>query len=505
VRLVDKLSEPSTLSKAIAVHARSLEHLERMGIADRLIDRGVRATGMILVDGGRELASVNLDEVESRYRFALCVPQTDTESVLTDRLHELGGEIERGIELVGLEQDGDGDVTATLRGPGGDERLRCSFVAGCDGGHSTVRKLIGQKLEGSFEGVWFLIADCDADHDLGEDQMVTFLHGDGVLAFFPLGGPRARLIVQLGRDRPAREAPTLEETAEVTAVRTGGRVVRIRNPRWLAYFEIHHGQVASYRVGNVFLAGDAAHIHSPAGGQGMNTGMQDAVNLAWKLGLAWHGAAGAGLLDSYHAERHPIGKRVIAFTNTLINAGTVTNPAARVARRWAASALLGHGPFRKRMVGDVSEVRISYRESPLVGGAPHRPAGSLEALHPGDFAPDVDGLAGDSAGMRLVELLEPARHTALFIARSKVDGCGTAADALRRSFGERLATVLVAPERVEDDRFDRRASDPEGRCADRYGASESLLAIVRPDGYLAFLGTPGELELAERTLARAIA
>jgi 2-polyprenyl-6-methoxyphenol hydroxylase-like FAD-dependent oxidoreductase len=502
IRLVDKLSEPSPLSKAIAVHARTLEHLDRLGVAERLVGLGVKATAMRLVEGRRELGSIDLTGIESRFPFALCVPQTDTEATLTRRLGELGGEIERGVELVALEQTEDG-VTATLRRQDGDERVQCTHLVGCDGGHSTVRKLVGEQLAGSFKGTWFLLADCDAEHDLEDASMMTFLHPEGVLAYFPLDGARCRLIAQVGEERPEGEAPTLEETAEIVTTRTGGRV-KISDPRWLAYFEIRHGQVASYRVGNVFLAGDAAHVHSPAGGQGMNTGIQDAVNLAWKLGLSWHGAAGPELLASYQAERHPVGEHVIRFSTALIDAGTVTSSVVRALRRWFLSALLGRSPVQGRLSKDVTEVQVSYRRSPLVGGAPHRPAGSLDALHPGDFAPEVEGVSADERSIHLGELFQPARHTALFVARSSSDECGRAAESLRRSFGAHVATVLVAPAAVADDRFDRVAIDPQAGCADRYGAAEAMLALVRPDGYLAFLGTPGDLELAERTLARAI-
>lgn len=502
VRVVDKLPEPSPLSKAIAVHARTLEHLDRLGVAEALVPLGVKTTGMTLVEAGKELASIDFTGVESRFPYALCVPQTDTEAALTDRLRALGVDVDRGVELVGAEQSEDG-VTATLRRDDGDEQLACSFVAGCDGGHSAVRKLAGQELDGSFHGLWFLLADCDARTDLDHDRMLTVLHHEGVLAYFPLAGERCRLIIQLGETRPDAAEPTLAETADLVEARTDGRV-RIDNARWLAYFEIHHGQVAAYRANCLFLAGDAAHVHSPAGGQGMNTGIQDAVNLAWKLQLAWNGAAGPALLDSYHDERRPVGAHVIRMSQALIQAGTVTNPAVRALRHGLAWTLVGHSPVAGRLADDVTEVDVAYRRSPLVGGVPHRPRGALRPLHPGDFAPDVDGIQSAGGCVRLAELFAADAHTALFVANDDGERCAAAATALGQNFGGLVRRVLVTRDVVADDRFDVLGRDPAQAVSARYGAADALLALVRPDGYLAYLGEPADLATAEALLARAI-
>jgi 2-polyprenyl-6-methoxyphenol hydroxylase-like FAD-dependent oxidoreductase len=477
LRIVDKLSEPSPWSKAVVVHARSLELLEALGVAERVVEKSVRTVGASLVADGKTLAEVDFTHVDTAYPFAASLPQDVSESILRELLAGLGVETERGVELVGLVQDDTG-VTATLRhADGAEETAEFAYAVGCDGGHSSVRALVGTQLEGSFEGTSFLLADCDAEHDLSRDRIYLYFAKEGVLALFPLPGQRCRIAAQLA-SKPGREAePTLQETQEIADARTGS-ALRLSNPRWLTYFEIHEAQVPSYRFGRVFLAGDAAHVHSPAGGQGMNTGMQDAVNLAWKLRLACLGAAAPGLLDSYHAERHPVGAHVVRVSGMMTDAATGGGTLARHARELLVSTLVGHTPLNETLARELTETRVAYHHSPIVGGLPRRTVGH-GPLHPGDLAP-VAGALGRT--------LDPLAHTALLFG----DAAATASTAehLRTNFGSLVRPVLV--------------EDPDGSLGARYGAGEGLLAIIRPDRYLAYLGEPEDLEGAERALAHAI-
>jgi 2-polyprenyl-6-methoxyphenol hydroxylase-like FAD-dependent oxidoreductase len=471
--LVDKLAEPSPWSKAVAVHARTLEVLRAMGVADRFVDASVHATGATLLAEGKAIAEVDFEHVDSSYRYAACLPQDVTESLLHDLLAERGGTVERSVELVGLDQDDDG-VTATLRSGGGAETTdRFSYVVGCDGGHSTVRRLVGTSLGGSFDGQTFLLVDCDAEHDLDRDRLYLVLHAEGVFGLFPLPGKRVRLIAQLAAKPETGAQPSLADAQRLADARMDGALT-LTEPRWVTYFEIHEAQVPQYRFGRAFLAGDAAHIHSPAGGQGMNTGIQDAFNLAWKLRLAWSGAAAPGLLDSYHAERHPVGAHVIRNASLMTGAMTHESTAARHVRGFLISTLVGHTPLRDKLARDLSETQIGYHHSPIVSGLPRRTVGH-GPLRPGDVAPVVG---------TLVEAIDPAVHTVLLFGRQS-----EAAAALRANFGALVKLVAV--------------DDPSGAIAARYGAGEGLLAIVRPDGYLAYLGEPDDVAQAEHALTRA--
>ena len=332
VRIIDKLAEPTDESRAIAVHARSLDMFDRMGIIDELVATGVKATNMRMLSGGRQLFQVKFDGVDSAFPYSLLTAQTETERVLTDRLTQLGVEVDRGVELVELTQD---DKTAALtlrRADGSTETLTTSWVVAADGAHSTVRHLIGTKLEGSFKGERFILGDCDAEHDMDPESMYTIFSPEGTVIAMPMRGGRARLMAQIhdAPGTPLNLNPTQDDLQQILDERVGG--ITITRSHWLTCFEIHHGQVPTYRHGRVFLAGDAAHIHSPAGGQGMNTGMQDAFNLAWKLAAVVHGEGGQVLLDSYDAERHPFAQKVIAFSSNLTKAGTLRGGA-----RWSAT------------------------------------------------------------------------------------------------------------------------------------------------------------------------
>ena len=264
IRVVDRLPEPSPWSKAVAVHARTMELLRSLGVAARFEEESVHAVGAALLADGKTLAEVGFEHVDSAFPYAACLPQDVTESILHDLLVERGGAVERSVELVALDQD-DGGVRATLRNSEGAETAETfEYVIGCDGGHSTVRGLIGSKLEGSFEGATFLLVDCDAEHSLGRDRIYLVFHPDGIFALFPLPGERVRLVAQIpGKPAPGAE-PTLEEAQGISDARTD-RALALRDPRWLTYFEVHNAQVPEYRLGRVFLAGDAAHVHSPAG------------------------------------------------------------------------------------------------------------------------------------------------------------------------------------------------------------------------------------------------
>ena len=271
VRVVEALARPTTESRAVGVHARSLEMLASLGVLDRLEARGRRIAALEMVDGatGRTRARMELAEAPTRHPYVLDVPQPDTEEILAERAVELGVVVERGVALTALTQDADG-VEVTLRTSDGERTARVGWVAGADGGHSTVRHLLGTHLAGGFHGQHFAMADVDADTPFSPDTIRMFTHPDGMGILFPLAGSRARIMFFV--DPPAADAgdPTLEQIQALADARMGGQVT-VRNPRWLTYFEIHHAQVARYRHGRVLLAGDAAHIHSPAGAQGMNT------------------------------------------------------------------------------------------------------------------------------------------------------------------------------------------------------------------------------------------
>ncbi|HWM73693.1 MAG TPA: FAD-dependent monooxygenase [Nocardioides sp.] len=464
VRVVDRLAAPTTESRALLVHARSLEMLNLMGVADRLLETGVRTRRMTMYADGRELVGVDFDRVRSPYPFSLTTAQTETERVLGERLRELGVDVERGVELTALDQDSE-SVRATLRHPDGSvESAAVGWVVGADGGHSAVRGLVGTRLEGSFVGERFMLGDVEASHDLDPASMYTYFAPQGPLLAFPMRGSRLRLICQL---RNGTHAPSIEGLQSIVDERAGG--IALQSAHWLTEFEIHHAQVPEYRHGRVFLMGDAAHVHSPAGGQGMNTGMQDAHNLAWKLAVAIRAGGGDGLLDSYHAERHPVAAQVIKMTTQMTTVGTLDGAVARRLRNTAMHAAAGLAPVRHLLVDQVEETALSYRHSPVVDdrGPRHAP------VRAGDHAPYVVAASARDR-LRAVQA-GTTGHVVL-----SFQGPDHDAVAVRLTDG---STPLPAA-------FDDVLMDTGHELAAGYGMTHGGTAVIRPDGYLGFRGGP---------------
>src|SRR6185437_12693770 len=291
VRIVDKAHARTDKSKALVIWPRTLELLDIQGCAQNFINAGIKGRGTRILANGREIVHVALDTMHSVHDYALMIPQSETERLLEEELARRGVTVEREVALEGFTQDEAG-VAATLRHADGRiESMETPFLIGCDGAHSIVRHGLGIEFEGSTEPSDWLLADLRLDGDLPADELTLCWTGDGVLALFPIIGGRYRVIADVGL-LPTEAAPP-PELGEIQAVldRRGPPGLRAHDPFWLSRFRINERKVRDYRRGRVFLAGDAAHIHSPAGGQGMNTGMQDAFNLAWKLALVVKGNA----------------------------------------------------------------------------------------------------------------------------------------------------------------------------------------------------------------------
>ncbi|WP_308286164.1 FAD-dependent oxidoreductase [Actinomycetospora soli] len=474
VRVVDALPEPTTESRAVGVHARSLEMLAALGVLPALEARGRRMGSLAMVDGetGEDRARIPLDGVASRHPYVLDVAQPDTEAVLADRAAELGVPVERGVRMTALTQDRDG-VTVTLTSDDHEDVVRVGWVVGADGGHSTTRHLLGTRLEGDFHGQHFAMADVDIDTDLAPDSIRVFTHPEGLGLLFPLVGARARVMFLVDDPGSGAPDPTLAQIQDLADARMAGRV-RVHDPRWLTWFEVHHAQVPRYRHDRVLLAGDAAHIHSPAGAQGMNTGIQDAANLAWKLALVARGAAAPRLLDTYHDERHPVGAEVVRTTTRLTDVGTASGAFGAV--RDAALFLVGHvGRVRDAAATRLAEVSIGYRRSSL-----SQQAGRPGPVRPGDHAPDPQGLRrADGTPVAVEDLL--TRPGFLLLVHG--DGPG-----LSEALGDLGTVVRLGVDLV----------DPDAAYGDRG------MVLVRPDGYVGLTAEDADPEVLRRYLTEAL-
>ncbi|MFJ7334221.1 FAD-dependent monooxygenase [Streptomyces sp. NPDC101110] len=412
-RIVDRSLDRARESRAPAIQPRTLEMLSAFGVTDDLVDRGNAAVGLHL-HLPRRVLHVPLFDVgcdDTPYPFLLFLPQSETEATLTAHLATRDVTVERGTELLSAEPEG-AYVTCRLRhGDGTEETVRARHVVGCDGAHSTVRSLAGIGFEGHAYPQTFLLADLEAD-GIEPGAAHTYMSGAGLLFFFPLGTPATwRMIAMHPPGAPGDEV-TLDLLQRIADDWTADEV-SLRDPVWMTSFRIHNRGATRYRRGRFFLAGDAAHIHSPAGGQGMNTGIQDALNLGWKLAHVCRGAAPAELLDTYEAERAPVGHGVRRLTDRAFTAGTSSHPALRLARTrlvpHAAPLLLHATRARARLFRTVSELGIHYRRGPLSVSGPHRPPRGPRA---GDRLPDAPaGLQRRVAGPGYHLLLTgPGRH-----------------------------------------------------------------------------------------------
>jgi 2-polyprenyl-6-methoxyphenol hydroxylase-like FAD-dependent oxidoreductase len=444
VRIVEKAAQRTDKSKALVLWSRTLELLDRAGCAEPFIAAGHKVHAANIVAANKLLAHVNFAEVKSPYPYALMLPQSETERLLEAHLNRLGVQVERQVELTHFEA-GAASVRVTLQSASGQqEKLEAPWMVGCDGAHSTVRHGLGISFAGDTLPRDWILADIHLKaFPFPASEIATYWHEKGVLAVFPISPGRYRIVadrLQSADERPPN--PSLDEVQRILDQRGPSGLVA-SDPIWLSSFRINERKVADYGSGRVFLCGDAAHVHSPAGGQGMNTGMQDAFNLAWKLAMVCRGLSAEKLLDSYSIERSAVGAHVLANAGRLTALATLRNQAVQTVRNLVGHFLLGLGSVRAAMVNDMTEVSVGYERSPLNGPVAH----GIDGPAPGARVMPVSGKAPFGAG-------DTPRFTLLAAPSETVSG-------LTESYSDLLESSVLPP--------------PDG----------SGVWLVRPDGYVA--------------------
>jgi 2-polyprenyl-6-methoxyphenol hydroxylase-like FAD-dependent oxidoreductase len=415
VRIIDKAAERTDKSKALVIWSRTLELLDRCGGSAPFVDAGLKVVAVNFIAGDKAIGRVSMEGVQSPYPFALMLPQSETERLLEERLHALGVDLERRVELATFKSGTEG-VEAVLRhADGHEETLSVDWLVGCDGAHSAVRHGLNAPFVGETMDSDFILADVHmTGYPYPDSETAVYWHHAGVFVIFPISPGRYRVIADLppaGTEHPP--TPTLEQVQAIIDQR-GPSGLKASDPIWLAGFRINGRKVASYRWGRVFLAGDAAHVHSPAGGQGMNTGMQDAFNLSWKLALIVRGTCDEHLLETYSPERSGVGDRVLKAADRLTAVGTMKNPVAQTIRNLLGHLMLGLNPVRRAIADTMTEVSIGYPESPLNG-----PALTGAGPKPGERVVPVAGQVPVGSGdtPRFVLFAEQSNATADLIRR----------------------------------------------------------------------------------------
>ncbi|MFJ9055122.1 FAD-dependent oxidoreductase [Streptomyces sp. NPDC102409] len=484
VRLVDAAPGPATTSRALGTHARSLEIYDQLGILGDIAPHGTRVNGFIRHQADRaSRVDYDFGGLVTRFPYMFNVDQVITERVLHGHAASAGVEVEWNTGLESFQHDDDG-VTAVLRcgggGPAaGHETVRARYLWGCDGGHSTVRKTLRLPLAGEAAHTW-LIADAIVHTDLERDGLHWLFPADGALMLFPFPEPGKWRLLDTTGEGDAEQPGQIARQFSAKLSQALGRDTLVSSPSWVSKFTIQQRAVPAMHAGRCFVSGDAAHVHSPASGQGLNTGIQDAYNLAWKLAMVVHGHADAALLDTYDAERVPIGQALLASTGEVMNTAMVdtTTEDARDTRN-------SDRGFMRQLIRNMSGLSIAYPDSPLT--VPE--AESDEGPRAGQRLTQISAADAQSPGWTALRALlrNSAWHLLVFARSTHATGQEQATD-VTTPLPAWLDKVTISRSRLDPDEDDHSVWDPDGRVQDTLAATEGDWILVRPDGYLSARG-----------------
>jgi 2-polyprenyl-6-methoxyphenol hydroxylase-like FAD-dependent oxidoreductase len=473
VRIIDKTAEPGTTSRALAVHARTLELYRQLDLTDAVVSRGHEVPAVNLWVGGERETRVSFREIGADvtpYPFLHIFPQDEHERLLIARLEALGVSVERRTELLDYSDKGDRVVARLRRSDGQEELCEASYIAGCEGAHSRVRETMGTGFPGGTYRQLFYVADVEASGPPVDGELHVDLDEADFLAVFPLADAGRIRLIGTVRDDRAEHADTLKFD-DVSARAIEHLKLDVGKVNWFSTYHVHHRVTEHFRKGRAFLLGDAAHIHSPAGGQGMNTGIGDAINLAWKLQTVLQGRAPDRLLDSYESERIAFAQRLVKTTDRVFALATAEGKLADIIRTRIVPVIIPavakFEGLREWMFRTVSQVTINYRESPLSGG-------QSDGVHGGDRLPWLaDGSVDNYASLAAMTW--------------QVHVYGSASPELRRWCADH---DLMLHEFVWRSEYQDT------------GLTEQALYLIRPDTYVAVADSSGSVETLAAYFAR---
>jgi len=481
-RIIDRKSEPTQTTNAAGIHPRTIEIFNQMGISQQFIEAGVCCHNLEMQSEGRILAQLRLDQVNSLYNFILMLPQSETEKLLSQHLESLNVKIERSTELIDLVIK-ERKALATLKySDERDEIVEADWVIGCDGYHSTVREKSDIKMVGTDIPQEFLVADIRIQSEVPPDTIVMFFTQGTILGLFPLKGNKYRMVAN-SNQLENKKSFSEEEIKTIVKSHTSGKC-EVTEILWASPFWIHSKIAESLRKNNIFIAGDAAHVHSPAGAQGMNTGLQDAFNLGWKLALIYRNQANQSLLDSYQAERYPIMKKLVNFTEKLSHLALTKNSFIINVRNFFFKHIAGKSTYiQNRAAALVTQLSLNYENSPIVE---KNTRGRSKSPRPGDRAPNV--IIQDD--LTLFSYLDNTKHNLLLFAgdntNQSLQMLINVCQWVEESVGNVVETHIVINRPVD---VKSLILDKDMLVHQKYQVTSPSMCLVRPDRYIGlFMG-----------------
>ena len=496
-RIIDKNLQPTLTSNATWIQTRTIEILDEMGILNRFLNKGHKCTSINIYSYGELLSKIDLNSINSEFKFVLQMPQSVTEQILNEYLNELNYTVERSRELITINPK-DNSVHALIGHPDGQiENIECDWLVACDGAHSTVRKKTKVLFTGTDITQQFMVADVEMDSAFFPNEINVFFDAGTVLAAFPIRGYQFRINANL-HTPGERYSFNAIELRKMVQQRSHNKAI-VKEVSFISPYLIHNRLVKNMRYGRIFFAGDAAHLHSPAGGQGMNLGIQDAYNLAWKLELVICGKAKPSFLDSYHLERYPIAKKTVNRTKIITSASIIEN-FLLIDIRNLGMKILNKQVFSSTKFGDrITQLDFEYQKSPIID---YNETINANSPRQGQHAPDV---IIDQSN-RLYDYLHNncfniLLFTAYLIGEKDLEEIIKLQQWLNFNYPN-VKTHIITHSKSRESFTDNVIANDSGSIYKKYFIEEPTIYIIRPDKYIGYCSTGFKKENIEQFLQK---
>ncbi|WP_058309167.1 FAD-dependent monooxygenase [Gracilibacillus massiliensis] len=487
---IEKQKNRSVFSKAMGIHARTLEMLDLLGMAEPFIERGYPAHGAKLYMGEQKQSILALHHIESRFPYMLAIPQTETEEILENHLNNNGGTINRGEELIDVTNSDEG-VRVTVEKDGETIEYHGQYLLACDGAHSKVREQLAVEFIGEKEGKTFFLGDI-ATSTVDHSMITGFINERGAIVFFPYLNGTFRLVgldLSIQGKRQHQDKLSLQKLNQRIDHVTN-KSIDITDANWLTYFGTAHKQVKNYQYGRVFFVGDAAHIHNPLGGQGMNLGLQDAANICWKLATVIKGYAKAKILETYDQERRPIAKDILQQTSRLLRFISTKATVGKV-RNYVTKGLLTSSKIQYRIANNLSHIKYHYDTSPFNKKLSDSRL-KKDSLQAGERIPDVSFLYKEIPDRRLYQLLQTQPFLCLVYMEEQtkeiIQYANLLAEQITSKYGDLVKTLLVVKGGIPNMEGNQLPViyDVYREFEQKFTLSNGHTMLIRPDAHVGF-------------------